>query len=51
VRRILGVPKKGIASSEEEDPPHLKLYLSGEPPGSSSLDAIPFWGIPRILLT
>ena len=27
------------------------LYLSGETPGSSSLDAIPFWGSPRILLT
>jgi hypothetical protein len=34
-----------------QDPPHLMLYLSGDHPGSSSLEAIPFWGTPRILLT
>ena len=27
------------------------IYISVEPPGFSSLDAIPFWGTPRILLT
>ena len=32
---------------KSQDPPHLMLYLSGDPPGSSSLEAIPFWGNPQ----
>jgi len=43
--------KDSFAAIKAVDPPHLMIYLSGEPPGFSSVDAIPIWGNPRILLT